>query len=286
MDGLKIGSGSQEEMPSCLAGLVGLEDREFPCPADKRVVDDVLERWREVGVSEKKRKLLQKIKAHVDFLRKERRMGYSIGEEMLSGDEVKDLLEGLGKTATDFHLNWEMPPSFHSQLIKGYNLSACQVSSIEEMISMRDGLMQEKSQGVVFFPGSVNVRECAQRTINFALGRGRKNDGVSGEDLINVREKYWGAREGKINLNPLWVDLQKVLLSPKFDCRSLEEDGRRGPYLGALKILEGYLESADPEEYLVTLRKLVPWKIVDDSQLDLYGGREGVLGVKGFSWGV
>lgn len=191
--------------------------------------------------------ILSKIQDHAEYMKNNGRIGYRLGLQFFTPEELETKLYSYMKDKFVFPRTKNLLSSFVRQINDSRNLSAKQIITFENLIDEVSKRKSEILSGSVdlipyvpFGPAGMEIKEYSQRIVNFVVGRGRKNCIVSGEDILEMRKKYM-TEEGKVDLNPLRKEIKTLSGNEKVFSK----------YEAAFSVLETYLNAIDPEKHIV-----------------------------------
>jgi len=209
-------------------------------------------------------KILEKIISHARFYQQEGRVGYDLDcakntyEELLDSKQTLSIItayqeQGLfvGSSVRRYMV------SLQRQLSDNKTLSSKQIVILEEIVQAIDEKFKDMEHGAVYFNPKLEYRgeHCknhaptedfegtSRSIINYGLDRGRSKKEVSGQDVLEFREKYFS--EGKLSEN------FKQDLMAEVRRRVGRDESAINRYNNELKLVEQYLAAIDPKKHEV-----------------------------------
>ncbi len=192
---------------------------------------------------ENKQRIISKIVSHARYFKDNGEVRYNINGLFLEPEEVRNL---LAKYSGDPLISSDLKKYVQSFIIQYdnlLNLSSKQVVVIENITNYCDEFDRHQNLGVVRLkPGKDPIYmsfvfEFVERAINYALGKGKKTDEISTDDLLKFRKRF---------VTPDGVDLSS--LRDRIE-QTTAKQKTFNKYDKALSILQDFLNSADPAKY-------------------------------------
>jgi len=203
------------------------------------------------------KKILNRIVKHAEQYKKSGVVRYRIQDDYMTSNEIKEAIKKyldskfLNKSDSKFLVS-----VFH--FLDEHNLSAKQTIFIENLFDIVDEKTKKEKSGIIYFnpTGDLEIYTMGNRVINYALGRGRIPNIVSGEDVIEAKDKY--LREGEAGLDKLRERLR------------IEMAGKKGlnnrifsKYESVIKLLEKYMAVINLDSYVIDgLKCAIPKHLV------------------------
>lgn len=197
------------------------------------------------NISSGDRKIIDRIVEHAQQYKEFGKVKYRIQDQYMAPSEVENEIKEyypskfLNKNDVDF-LN-----SILSNLNKHYNLSAKQIIHVERIFDTVDERKEKEKAGVICFDptNDPKIYDMGKRLINCAIGRRMVSNAVSGEDVIEAKEKYF--LKGEAGLDELRESIKIELKNSKTKTRTLSD------YEPVIKLLEKYMATINLNKYVI-----------------------------------
>jgi hypothetical protein len=245
----------RREMKNKLEKTLEKYDGFFIAKADKKRIQENIDDpiYREEFVNDS----LSRVIEHAERYKQTGEIKYKINSEFKSLEDVRNILNELGNAPFLRSEYQKIIADIAYKIDSGKlgNLSTRQIEVIESFLNKYKERTNEIEKGVVHFGlcWDDELYDYVKKSINYALGRGRRTFCPSNEEILEFRSKYVN-KEGKVSLSGLNEELANL---------SDREDISR-KYTEAIKIFESYLQKADPNKYKIELlSRAVPLEYVE-----------------------
>ncbi|MFC1775160.1 hypothetical protein ACFLZN_02490 [Nanoarchaeota archaeon] len=181
--------------------------------------------------------ILRRIYSHTTQLKERRAIAYTVQGVEYSPPELRALLVDIDSKSKPSAIERRLIVEVQRCIANNQHISGRYILRLDSVIKHLRTKVQAMANGNIYLDDRqrLNVLTASKRVVNFALGRGRKNSFITGNDILAVRQKY--VQDGGVDLAALKVEVLHPRVKP----------ADRYKYEYAVDMLEAFLNKIDPE---------------------------------------